>query len=868
MLQLKNITKEYITGGTSLKALKGIDIAFRDSEFVAILGPSGCGKTTLLNIIGGLDQYTSGDLVINGISTKEYKDANWDAYRNHSVGFVFQSYNLIPHQTVLSNVELALTLSGVSKSERRTRAIEALKKVGLGDQINKKPNQMSGGQMQRVAIARALVNNPDILLADEPTGALDSETSVQIMNLLKEIAKDKLVIMVTHNPDLAVSYANRIVKLLDGLITEDSNPYQVEIKKVCSEKKIEKNKSMSFFTALALSFNNLMTKKGRTILTAFAGSIGIIGIALILSVSSGVTNYIDTVEKSTMASYPLTIEQNTADMSSMLSSVLKQESTPAEDGYIESNEMMITIIDSMSNMLKTNNLTKFKEFLESDDCKIAEVSTDIVYNYATNLNTYYSTTDNNGNVLYKKTYTSLNSIMTTIMSKGSVASTGTSDGTIFTQMVGTSEFIHSQYDLVYGNYPTESNQILILVDENNKISDYTLYALGIRDMNEIIQYMIDYEDYEKDPNTYPKPTLPKGTKYTYAELCNYRLKVLLDSDYYKVDNDKLNKRSSEELNELLKNTTNELEVVGIVKASEESQSTNNVGGILYQKELMTAFINEVNDSDVVKLQLANPNRNLIYDRDFTNKYTAIDYPSIFAIVMSNQELLMKVMELNYNIQDVSSMVNFANLYMLQDYNTILKTLGYVDFSNPISINIYPKDFDAKEEITNEIDRYNKKVAEEDEIIYTDLVGLLLSSVTIIVNAISYVLIAFVSISLVVSSIMIGIITYISVLERTKEIGILRAIGASKKDISRVFNAETMTVGFAAGLFGIGLTLILILPINLILHSVTGISYLSASLPVFGAIILIAISVLLTFIAGLIPSRYAARKDPVVALRSE
>ncbi len=870
MLQLKNITKEYSTGGTFLMALKGINISFRDSEFVAVLGPSGCGKTTLLNIIGGLDQYTDGDLVINGISTKEYKDANWDAYRNHSIGFVFQSYNLIPHQTVLSNVELALTLSGVSKSERRSRAIEALEKVGLGDQINKKPNQMSGGQMQRVAIARALVNNPDILLADEPTGALDSETSVQIMEILKEVAKEKLVIMVTHNPDLATTYANRIVKLLDGQITEDSNPFHVVESNKTSVKKIEKNKSMSFWTALALSFNNLMTKKGRTILTAFAGSIGIIGIALILSVSSGVTNYIDTVERSTMASYPLSIEKNTADMGSMMSSMLEQESKPSADGYIESNEMMITIIDSMSNMLKTNNLTKFKKFLDSEDCKIKDSATDVVYNYSTNLNTYHSTTDSDGNVTYKQTYSSLNSVFTAIMSKGMVTSNGASDGTIFTQMVGSSDFIKTQYDLIYGEYPNpeKSNQVLILVDENNKISDYTLYALGIRDLNELIDYVTAHEEWEKDPENNIKPELPKATKYTYEELCDYRLKVLLDSDYYKVDNNKLVKRDQNEINQLLTTTTNELEVVGIVKASEESQAASTVGGILYQKALMTSFIDEVNASDVVKLQLDNPTKNVFYDREFDNKYTELDYASIVATVMSDQELLMKVYEQKYNIQDAKSMVSFANMHMLQDYETILSKLGYVDFENPTSIHIYPKDFDAKEIITNEINRYNDSALEDDKIIYTDLVGLLLSSVTIIVNAISYVLIAFVSISLIVSSIMIGIITYISVLERTKEIGILRAIGASKKDISRVFNAETMTVGFAAGVLGIAVTLLLIIPINLILHSATGISYLSASLPVIGAILLVIISVFLTFIAGLIPSRYAARKDPVVALRSE
>ena len=873
MLELKNIVKEYPTGNTTLKALKGVSIAFRKSEFVAILGQSGCGKTTLLNIIGGLDKYTDGDLIINGISTKEYKDANWDAYRNHSIGFVFQSYNLIPHQNVLSNVELALTLSGVSKTERRNRAIEALTKVGLADQLYKKPNQMSGGQMQRVAIVRALVNNPDILLADEPTGALDSETSIQIMNILKEIAKEKLVIMVTHNPEIADTYANRIVRLLDGTIIGDSNPYTPNYKKeelVKEPKKIAKNKSMSFFTALALSFNNLMTKKGRTILTAFAGSIGIIGIALILSVSQGVTNYINTVEESTMASYPITIEKTTNDTTSMMQSFLEHEATPAPDGMIGSNNFMIKLIESLQNSQKENNISKFKSYLESEDCQIDENASDIVYNYSTTLNTYYKVENADGTFKYQKTYSNPTELITGIMSSGMITPTygNNSLNTVFQQMIGNDDLIKSQYDIVYGDYPKANNEVLILVDENNRISDYTLYALGIKDVQEVIDYIKANDLHLKDPANNPKPKELEESTFTYEELCSRSYKVLLNSDLYKIEDNLIKYRSNDELNEILNSTSKEIKVVGIVKPSESSQSSISVGGILYKKQLMLGYIDDVNNSDVVTLQTANQTTNLIWNRDFNNPYTELDYLSVLTQLSTNQQLMMAFYNGQYDQKDPKSVASFANTYMLGTYESTLKDLGCIDLDSPNSINIYPKDFDAKELITDEIAAYNNKQGEDDRIVYSDLVGVLLSSVTIIVNAISYVLIAFVSISLVVSSIMIGIITYISVLERTKEIGILRAIGASKKDVSRVFNAETVTVGFIAGAFGIGITLILLIPINLILHSATGINYLSAFLPPVAAVILVGISIFLTFIAGLIPSGFAARKDPVVALRSE
>ena len=867
MLKLKNIVKNYVSGEDIVHALKGIDLDFRESEFVSILGPSGCGKTTLLNIIGGLDKYTSGDLIINGKSTKDYTDKDWDTYRNHSIGFVFQSYNLIPHQTVLENVELALTLSGVSKKERKERAIKALEQVGLKDQIKKKPNQLSGGQMQRVAIARALVNDPDIILADEPTGALDTETSVQIMDILKSISKEKLIIMVTHNPELAQEYSNRIIKLVDGKIIDDSNPYKEE-EKIDPTSKQEEKTSMSFITALSLSVKNLFTKKARTILTSFAGSIGIVGIALILSVSSGVTNYINTVEESTMASFPIIIEKNTADVSSMMTTFLDQEITPAEDGYIESNDLMITLMDSMSQMEKTNNVTKFRDYIESDESTIKENANDIIYNYAAHLNTYYLNEDGE----YSKTYANYYEMFAYIYSKGMISPTGSSSNSIFTQMVGNEEFIESQYDLVYGEFPSNDNEVLISVDENNKISDYVLYSLGMRDLQEIIDYNTLLEEYEKDPENKTKPSLPEPTKYTYEDVLKHEFKVLLDSDLYKVESGLIKEKSIDEINTFLKSDeATTLKISGIVKPSEESQVQASIGSILYKKDMMTNFIEEVNNSDVVTLQKENTKTNLLANRDFDDLYTDADYQTLVMMIYSDNTLLTEFITTYEDanaLLDVEKVVAFANDKLLGTHESCLTKLGYIDFTNPNSIHIYPLDFDAKEAITEEITRYNSNASEDDQIVYTDMVGMLLESVNIIVNAISYVLIAFVSISLVVSSIMIGIITYISVLERTKEIGVLRAIGASKKDVSRVFNAETLIIGFAAGALGIITTLILIIPINIILHAATGISYLSASLPVVGAIVLILISVGLTMIAGLIPSRLAAKKDPVIALRTE
>ncbi|MGI6013372.1 MAG: ATP-binding cassette domain-containing protein [Oscillospiraceae bacterium] len=874
MLKLSNIIKHYEIGDQQIQALKGIDIEFREHEFVSILGQSGCGKTTLLNIIGGLDQYTSGDLIINGRSTKEFKDKDWDSYRNYSIGFVFQSYNLISHQTVLSNVELALTLSGVSKSERKRRAIEALEKVGLGDQLQKKPNQMSGGQMQRVAIARALVNDPDILLADEPTGALDSETSKQVMEILKEISKEKLVIMVTHNPELAEKYSTRIVRLLDGRLISDSAPYDSGDLPVSSDagKAIGKT-SMSFFTALSLSRNNLMTKKARTLLTAFAGSIGIIGIALILALSTGVQDYINDVESSTMASYPITISANTMDFSAMMGNFMEANTkAEVEDGYVGSNDIMTQMMDSMTSMITTNNLTAFKKYLESDDCKIDDAVNDLQYLYGTGLNTYIE--ENDGT--YTKTCSNYNEMFSQLgMETGTEKLEDSSlmmpnTAGVWNQFIGDSDYIASQYSVIYGKLPTAYNEVVIEVDENNQISDYVLYALGIRDMDELAAYHEAAENAMLSPELYEAPEPLASTRYTYEELCDYSFKVLLDTDYYTADADTglIRDRTNSEIETLLKSDdTLTLKIVGIVKPADSSLHNSSPGGILYTEELMSTLIDAVNSSDVIAAQLDEPNRDLKTGMEFVSEYTEKDYPMLAAMIQSNG-MLEYLTYLGYDVTDPADILAFANEHLATSQESALADLGYVDFSKPTAINIYPKDFESKDIISDSISDYNKDQEEEDQITYTDTVGLLLSSVTTIINAISYILIAFVSISLVVSSIMIGIITYISVLERTKEIGILRAIGASKRDISHVFNAETLIIGFVSGALGIGITLLLTIPINMIIRNITGIATLGASLPVAGAVVLVIISMLLTFIAGLFPSRIAAKKDPVVALRTE
>ena len=804
MLEIKKISKVYKTGDFVQKALDKVSINFRKSEFVSILGPSGSGKTTLLNIIGGLDKYDSGDLVINEVSTKKYKDRDWDSYRNHRIGFVFQSYNLIPHQTVLSNVELALTLSGINKKERKKRAIDALKKVGLSDHIHKKPNQLSGGQMQRVAIARALVNNPDILLADEPTGALDSETSNQIMKILKEISTNKLVIMVTHNPELASEYSSRIISLKDGKITNDTNTYDG---KSDAESKYVKSKktSMSFFTALSLSLNNLMTKKGRTFLTAFAGSIGIIGIALILSLSNGVDKYIEKVQEDALTSYPLTLEKTTIDATSLMNSFINTNSNSDHKlDAIYSNNIMTDMITTMYGGVKANNLNKLKKYLEKHD-DLDKYVNDIKYTYNLDLNIY---TENSLRVNPSDMMSSFGFETT--------APAGMNNGiAIFNELSTNKKLLNSQYEVIKGRMPEKYDELVLIVDRNNEIVDFALYSIGLKDQKEIQETMMNMMQGKEIKDF-------KQTVYSYEEILNTKYKLVLNTDYFEKENGVWKDKSKDLV--YIKDIVNsglDLKIVGIIKPSENSNLsvTNGVG---YTKELTEYVINKINNSKIVRDQKENKNINV-----FTN----------------------------------------SKFESLESYETNLAKMGAVDLEDPYTINIYPKNFESKEEIENILKEYNDQAKEEDKIEYTDYVGILMGSVTTIVDVIGYVLIAFVSISLVVSSIMIGIITYISVLERTKEIGILRSIGASKKDISRVFNAETFIVGITAGLIGILVTSVLNILINIIIKNVSGI-VVNASLPIVGAIILVLISVILTVISGLIPSKVASKKDPVIALRTE
>lgn len=836
MLELTNITKDYVSGDTTVKALKGVSIKFRKNEFVSILGQSGCGKTTLLNIIGGLDRYTDGDLSIDDISTKKYKDKDWDTYRNNRIGFVFQSYNLIPHQTVLSNVELALTLSGVSKSERRKRAMEVLEKVGLGDQIHKKPNQMSGGQMQRVAIARALVNNPDILLADEPTGALDSATSIQIMNILKDISKDKLIIMVTHNPELADKYSSRIIRLLDGKVVDDTNPYngkecdddkatdKQDSKNNKSEetgkkaKKAKKQKtSMSFATALSLSLNNLMTKKARTILTAFAGSIGIIGIALILSLSHGMRSYIHRVEQDTLSGYPLTIQKTAVDYSSFLGMGEEKKIEDKQPGRIYSNSMMSDMINKMLTSVTVNDLKSFMSYIESDESGIKDLTNDIQYSYDVDLNIYK--VDTSKGIFKVNPSTVFESLgMDQMTQGGSMSMMGNTDA--WSEMIDNEELIKSQYDILDGRLPQEYNEVVLVVDKDDMISEYSLYALGLIDISQLQKVFAQMQ-----MGNIPEENLnDEQVSFTYDELLNQSFKLVVNTDVYVKDGNGYKDMSSDEefMKQLLANSV-DIKIVGILKPNGDASNASITTNVAYTNKLTQYLINTVNDSDIVKEQLANP------------------------------------------AVDVFTGEPFAE----NSYEANLTKLGVANLEDPASINIYPKDFKSKEKIVDIIDEYNAKLKAEgkEEIEYTDYVGLMMSSVSTIINAISYVLIAFVAISLVVSSIMIGIITYISVLERTKEIGILRSIGASKRDVSRVFNAETVIVGFVAGMIGIIITLLLNIPINIIIKNITDISGMS-KLPVSGGVALVVISIILTFIAGLIPARVASKKDPVIALRTE
>ena len=895
MLELNDIKKDYVSGSTTVSALKGINLRFRDCEFVSILGQSGCGKTTMLNIIGGLDKYTSGDLKINGVSTKNYKDRDWDFYRNNSIGFVFQSYNLIPHQTVLSNVELALTLSGVSKTERKKRAIEALEKVGLGEQIHKKPNQMSGGQMQRVAIARALVNNPDILLADEPTGALDTETSIQIMELLKEISKDRLIIMVTHNPELAKDYSTRIVRLLDGVITDDSDPYSLEdmeadikakeaAKVKASEKKNKKSgkkqkTSMSFFTALSLSFNNLMTKKTRTILTAFAGSIGIIGIAMILSISNGIQLYIDRVQRDTLSSYPITLQAESIDISSMVTSMTgNSDSAEHEDkSKIYSNDIMGDMINTMVKEVKSNNLSEFKKYIENGGSGIKSYVSDIQYSYDVPLNIYMKDTSNgveqlNPSTMFDSIYgegaTSTSSAMSSGMGMGMF-----SNSSVWNQLLGNQQVLDEQYDVLAGHWPENYNEVVLVTDKNNEVDDYTLYSLGLKDPEEVrtlFKKMMVGESYETE----------KDISYTFDEILDTEFKLVMPTDMYKYNDvtgtwDDYSKDDKYMTNVV--NNGTDIKVCGIIRPNDDAVSTSISSGIGYTAKLTEYIIEEVKNSEIAKAQLADTSVDVFtgvpFDNDRNTEITMDDVNAYMATLSPEESAQMQAMTSGMSDDQILQLFSASLKARTTDatLDSNKSKLGITDLDTPSQIDIYATDFDSKEKVQNIIKDYNRLQQddgkEENVINYTDYVGIMMSSVSTIINAISYVLIAFVAISLIVSSIMIGIITYISVLERTKEIGVLRSIGASKKDVSRIFNAETLIEGFVSGALGIVVTLLLCIPANALIKHLTDISNV-AQLPVAGGVILIIISMFLTFIAGLIPARLAAKKDPVVALRSE
>ena len=807
MLELKNIRKEYVTGETSTIALKNVSIKFRRNEFVSILGPSDCGKTTLLNIIGGLDRYDSGNLIINGKSTKEYKDKNWDTYRNHTIGFVFQSYNLIMHLTVAENVELALTLSGVSETERKQKTLEVLERVGLSDKAKVRPNQLSGGQMQRVAIARALINDPDILLADEPTGALDSTTGVQIMNLLKEIAKEKLVIMVTHNPELAEEYSTRLVRMMDGEILSDSNPVLEELEVVKEDEKVKKP-SMSFWTSLKLSFKNMLTKKARTILVAFAGSIGIIGIALILSMSAGFQNYIDDIQEKTLSEYPLTIRSETTEMSFLMEIIKDVTSKPDEgrdQNKIYVNSILKDFINKKDESTTVNDLESFKHYLDNNE-ELPNLITDIKFSYRSNFYVY----PGNGDP----------SIVYPLPSQ-----TGANSMVSWVELIDNAGLLENKYELLKGSWPTKEDEIVLFVNSKGEITDIVLYMLGEITLSELLGTSTENE-------------LP--VSYDLDYFIGQELKMLVDSDLYerldtpengilfeKVTN---SNSTNSKLASIIEKKSTSLKVTGIVKPTGESpmEVSTYIGGIGYNTKLKNFVIEKNKNSDVIQTQLASTETNILTGQPF---------------------------------------VTDANNTKTENYNRVLRSLGYANLDNPDNILIYPKSFNDKERIIEIINEYNEQATESKKISFTDEVGLMISSVSEIVDAVSYVLIAFVSVSLIVSSIMIAVITYISVLERTKEIGILRSIGASKTDISRVFNAETLIIGFTSGIMGVGISLLLLIPINIIIEHFTSVPNMG-QLPLAGGIALIIISTVLTLIAGIVPSMIAAKKDPVVALRSE
>ena len=883
MLTLSNIHKEYASGELRVEALKGVSLSFRKNEFVAVLGPSGCGKTTLLNIIGGLDRYTQGDLIIKGRSTREYKDADWDSYRNHSVGFVFQSYNLIPHQTVLSNVELALTLGGVPAKERRRRAVQALERVGLGDQLNKKPNEMSGGQMQRVAIARALVNDPEILLADEPTGALDSETSVQIMDVLKEIASDRLVIMVTHNPELAAQYATRTIRLLDGRVTDDTMPFDGQDDMAQPPARTGAT-SMHFGTALHLSLNNLMTKKGRTFMVALAGSIGIIGIALILSLSNGVNEYIKSVEEDTLAQYPLTIESETMNQSALLTAMMSASSgkdIPHEEGRVYSSNVMGDLMSAMVSEVNENDLPSFKTYLDGSQ-EIADLTSSIAYEYGSTLRIYNRNAVGGvqqvqpSTVIDTMTNSSMMSNANALVSMSSMSSlsqmTSMYNMNVFFELTGANNQRHGNYELLAGHMPQKYDELLLVVGEDDDISDTTLYTLGLRDQSEVQQLFMTL----LTGSTVQTETI----SYSYDDLLNLTFTLVLPGNLYQEQGDGIYADISGDeaaMSHALDQGVT-LHIAGIARSSSNSMiSSMMAGGVGYTHELVEYVVSANNETPAVKAQRAHPDTDIFTGINFSG---GVDMePSMEMLdtylnsLPQEQQTAVRAMIGMMSEERILSMMRAEMAKQKTDatYESNLAKLNATNLDTPTQIKIYPIDFESKQRIVDLIEQYNAQMQaaghEEGVIRYTDYVGSLMSSVTTIVDTISYVLIAFVSISLVVSSIMIGIITYISVLERTKEIGILRAMGASKGDVSRVFTAETLIIGLVAGFLGVLVTWLLTFPINALIHHLTQINA-AAILPGGAAAILVAISMLLTILAGAIPSRMAAKKDPVVALRTE
>lgn len=1002
MLELKGIQKDYLAGENTVHALKGIDLRFRRSEFVSILGPSGCGKTTMLNIIGGLDQYTKGDLIINGRSTKDFKDRDWDTYRNHSIGFVFQSYNLIPHQTVLQNVELALTLSGVSKAERKQRAKKALEDVGLGNQLSKKPSEMSGGQMQRVAIARALVNNPDIILADEPTGALDTETSIQVMEILKNISKDRLIVMVTHNPELAEQYSSRIIRILDGKLTDDSKPlteeeYQKELeadrKENAAGKKLKKP-SMSFGTSFSLSLKNLFTKKGRTMLTSFAGSIGIIGIALVLSISQGFNTYINTIQEETLSSYPLTIQKTNTDLSALMQTFMGTATSDSDHdkNAVYKKSAIYDMMDALNNMeTSENDLKSFKAYIESErddtESALSKAVNGVQYAYDLDLLIYTKNADNT--IIHSDTEELMQEMILEHMGIDMQAMTNASTsmfGEEATSMMGIggssmnlwqellpgdngkpiNDLLKKQYDVVYGSWPNSYDEIVLVLDENNELDDMTLYALGLEpkeDVDNIMEAAVDGKELKKDSKS-----------WSYEEICSMDFRTILNSDCYRYDESTglyTDLRDTDAGLQYLYDNGLKLKVTGIIRPNEDTSAPMLSGSIAYTSDLTKYIIEHTKESDAIAAQTKEKDTDIFTGlpfKDSSSDLTDADKQTAFleyingldesgkaqayvqmmsipteeqlnaSVEQAMQDMSRADMEsamvqgmaqqMSMSEADVQSYLSSMSDDEIRDtftqmmqqqvkaqyaqqvqqqmaamqpaeligaltqtlptlsaaqcaayydemiqfsdstYEDNLKALGDVDLNDPASINLYAATFEDKDVIEDAISDYNEGKDEMSQIQYTDYVGLMMSSVTKIINTITYVLIAFVAISLIVSSIMIGVITLISVQERTKEIGILRAIGASKRDVSSMFNAETIIIGFTSGLLGIVVTYLLCIPINLLVHHLSGINNLSAILPIPAAIILIAISVLLTLIAGFIPSKSAAKKDPVVALRSE